>query len=288
MLGTSSLGTPGSLGDPSLRLLGPGGNLIGANDDSGAGFDATLTFTAATTGNCTVQLSAVGSLTGTYAFQCAVVSGTAMQAGNTYIVNNASVIILEGAGGTGQDVVKASVGFSLSSGSEIEVLRTTNDQGKTAINLAGNEFNQTIVGNSGANVLDGKEGADVLLAGAGADRLIGGSGDDFLTGGAGIDTFVFGAGSGQDHITDFARREVIAINGVAGVDSFSDLTIVSAGGNAVISWGTGDTITLDGAKASALSAADFSFAASAAVNAAPANLQLLGSTEHYLAADYLF
>ena len=31
MLGVSSLGTTGSLADPSLRLLGPSGNLIGAS-----------------------------------------------------------------------------------------------------------------------------------------------------------------------------------------------------------------------------------------------------------------
>ena len=78
--------------------------------------------------------------------------------------------------------------------------------------------------------------------------------------------FIFGVGSGRDHITDFKRKEVIAINGVTGVDDFSDLTIVNAGGNAVISWGTGDSITLDGVRASALSAADFSFSASAAPN----------------------
>ena len=288
MLGTSSLGSPGSLGDPLLRLLGSAGNLIGTDDDSGAGFDATLTFTAATTGNCSVELSAIGSLTGTYSFQCAVVSGAAMQSGNTYVVNNASVVVLEGAGGAGQDVVKAGVGFALSPGSEIEVLRTTNDQGKISINLTGNEFNQTIVGNSGANVLDGKEGADVLLAGAGSDRLIGGSGNDLLTGGAGTDTFIFGAGSGQDHITDFTRKEVIAINGVAGVDSFSDLTIISVGGNAVISWGTGDTITLDGVRVSALSAADFSFSASSTLHFAPVSLQLLGGVDYHLASDFWF
>jgi Ca2+-binding RTX toxin-like protein len=235
-----------------------------------------------------VQLSAVGSLTGDYAFQCAVLGGAATQAGNTYVVNNAAVIVLEGAGGIGQDVVKASVGFSLSAGSEIEVLRTTNDQGKAAINLTGNEFNQTIVGNSGTNVLDGKAGADTLLGGSGTDRLIGGAGDDFLTGGAGIDTFVFGAGSGHDHITDFVRKEGIVITGVPGVDSFSDLTIASAGGNALISWGTGDTITLDGVKASALSAADFSFAASAAAYAAPASYQSLDMAEHSVSADYFF
>jgi phospholipase/lecithinase/hemolysin len=288
MLGVSSLGTPGGLGDPSLRLLGPSGNVIGMNDDSGAGFDATLTFTAATTGNYTLELSAIGSLTGAYALQGTAVSGAAMQAGNTYAVSNAATVVLEGAGGVGQDVVKASVSFALSAGSEIEVLRTTNDQGRTAINLTGNDFNQTIVGNSGANILDGKAGADALVGGAGADRLIGGAGDDFLTGGAGIDTYVFGGGSGHDHITDFARREVIAINGVAGVDDFSDLTIVNVGSNAVISWGTGDTVTLDGVRATSLSAADFSFAASAAATMGPVSLELLGVSDHHSASSLGF
>ena len=81
---------------------------------------------------------------------------------------------------------------------------------------------------------------------------------------------------------------MIAINGVAGVDSFSDLTIVSVGGNAVISWGTGDSITLDGVRASALSAADFSFSASAASNAATVSLQLLGVIDHHFTSDFGF
>ena len=189
MLGMSSLGTPGSLGDPSLRLLGPSGNLIGTNDDSGAGFDATLTFTAATTGNCTVELSAIGSLTGTYAFQCAVVGGAAMLAGNTYAVNNASTIVLEGAGGVGQDVVKASVSFALSAGSEIEVLRTTSDQGKAAINLLATSSTRRSSAIRAPMSSTAKRVPTCCLADAGADRLIGGLGDDILTGGAGTDTF---------------------------------------------------------------------------------------------------
>ena len=286
MLGMSSLGVPGSLGDPSLRLLGPGGNLIGSNDDSGAGFDATLTFTAAATGNCTVALSAIGSLTGTYAFQCAVVSGAATLVGNTYVVSSASTIVLEGAGGVGQDVIQASVTYALSTSSEIEVLRTTSDQGKTAINLTGNEYGQTIIGNAGANVIDGKGGADVLVGGAGADRLTGGLGDDILTGGAGTDRFIFGIGSGDDRITDFTRKEAIVFDGIPGVDSFSDLTIVNAGGSAVISWGTGDSITLDGVRASALSAADFSFSSLAGVTTAPASLELLGVIDHQAGSGF--
>lgn len=102
-------------------------------------------------------------------------------------------------------------------------------------------------------------GNDTLNGGKGNDTLVGGGGDDILTGGQDADTFVFGPASGDDHITDFAKKDVIAINGVAGVDDFSDLTIVTVGGSAVISWGTGDSITLDGYKGSKLSAADFSF-----------------------------
>ena len=287
MLGITSLGTAGSLGDPSLRLLGPDGSLIGSDDDSGAGFDAGLTFTAATTGNYTIELSAVGSLTGSYALQGALVSGAAMESGNVYVLSNASIVILEGAGGVGQDVVKASVSFVLSAGSEIEILRTTNDQGKTAINLTGNEFGQTIVGNSAANVLDGKAGADVLIGGSGSDRLIGGLGDDVLTGGSGTDTFIFGPASGHDHITDFVRKEVIAINGVAGVDAFSDLTIVNVEGYAVISWGDGASITLDGVRASSLSAADFSFSPSGSAPVGRVSLELLGIFDQHSAGPEL-
>lgn len=103
------------------------------------------------------------------------------------------------------------------------------------------------------------DGNDVLNGGKGNDRLVGGGGDDTLTGGQGKDVFVFGPASGHDHVTDFAKQDVIALNGIAGVDDFGDLTIVNVGGSAVISWGSGDTITLDGYKAGKLSAADFSF-----------------------------
>lgn len=113
-------------------------------------------------------------------------------------------------------------------------------------------------------------GNDSLVGGKGDDRLVGGGGDDLLTGSQGRDVFEFGPASGDDHVTDFARKDVIAIIGVAGVDDFGDLTIVNVGGSAVISWGTGDSVTLDGYKASKLSAADFSFAASAPLTASAA------------------
>ena len=127
-------------------------------------------------------------------------------AGNTYTISNALTVVLEGAGGVGQDVVKASVSYALSAGSEIEVLRTTNDHGKTAINLTGNEFNQSIVGNSGNNVLEGKGGADVLTGGAGNDIFV-------LSNAA-----VTNPGSANvDRISDYAKGDIVDVTQILSV-----------------------------------------------------------------------
>ena len=172
MLGMSSLGTTGSLGDPSLRILGPKGTVLVYDQDSGAGLDATVTFTATTTGLYTLELSATGSLTGTYTIDGGVVSGTAVQQGNTYTVSSGSTGVIEGLGGIGTDIVRTSVSYALSAGSEIEVLRTTNNLGTAAINLTGNEFAQQIIGNNGANRIDGKGGNDLLTGGGGKDTFL--------------------------------------------------------------------------------------------------------------------
>lgn len=204
MLGMSSLGTSGSLGDTYLKLLNPGDSLLISDDDSGAGFDSTLTFTAAVSGLYTLQMSAVGMLTGNYSMQAAVVSGAAMLEGNSYNVTNASTIVLEGGGGIGQDVVRTSVSFALAEGSEIEVLRTANDKGKTAINLTGNDFDQTIIGNNGANVIEGKGGADVMTGGSGNDRFV-----------LSVDALL--AAGNVDRITDYGKGDVVDVTQILNV-----------------------------------------------------------------------
>lgn len=216
MLGVSSLGTAGSVADTRLGLVNSSGVVTAQDDDSGMGFDASLTFTVAKSGTYTLKASAVGMLTGSYTIEAAVVGGTAMQGANTYTVSSASTVVLEGAGGVGQDVVKASVNYALASGSEIEVLRTTNDKGKTAISLTGNEFSQALVGNAGSNLLEGKGGADVL------------------TGFGGKDTFVLSAdavtnpGAGHiDSITDYAAGEVVDITQILNVAAGTN--VISAG-----------------------------------------------------------
>jgi Ca2+-binding RTX toxin-like protein len=208
MLGVSTLGTAGSLGDPTLRLIGPNGTVVGADDDSGAGFDATLTLTAATSGNYTLELSAVGSVTGAYSLQAAIIAGSAMTTSNTYAVSSASTVVIEGAGGIGRDVISTSVSYALSAGSEIEVLQTNRTSAKTAINLTGNEFAQTLIGNTGANVLEGKGGADTLYGNRGNDRFV--LSNDAVTspGAANIDA-----------IMDYAAGDLVDVSQILAVAS---------------------------------------------------------------------
>ena len=216
MLGISSLGTAGSVGDTRIGLVNSSGTLVAQDDDSGMGFDASLTFTVATTGTYSLKASAVGMLTGAYTLDAAVVSGAAMAAGNTYTVTSASTLVLEGAGGVGQDVVKSSVNYALAGGTEIEVLRTTNDKGKTAINLTGNDLSQTLVGNAGSNVLEGKGGADVLTGLGGKDTFV-------LSNDA-----VINPGAGHiDSITDYAAGEVVDITQILSVTAGTN--VLSAG-----------------------------------------------------------
>ena len=199
-LGIASLPPGAILADPKLRVLNSGGTQVAADDDSGAGLDSSLAFTAGTAGNYTLEVSAVGSLTGAYALTAAV-TGAAMLAANTYTVSNASTLVLEGVGGVGSDVVKASASYALTAGSEIETLRTSNDKGKTAINLTGNEFGQAIVGNGGANVLEGKAGADVM------------------TGGSGNDRFVLSNSGEVDAITDYSRGDIVDVTQILNLAS---------------------------------------------------------------------
>ncbi|MBZ9822416.1 calcium-binding protein [Mesorhizobium sp. CA4] len=106
---------------------------------------------------------------------------------NTYHVNNAHDKIMEANGG-GFDKVMASVSYALSAGSHVEQLSTSKTAGKTAINLTGNEFGQTILGSNGDN------------------KINGGGGSDLLKGYGGHDAFVFNTALGKyniDRIADF-------------------------------------------------------------------------------------
>lgn len=168
MLGLSSLGGNVSmLEDPLVKVVGPSGSLIATNDDGGVGLDASLRFTTGAAGDYIVQLSGVGSMTGTYRLQA---DGTAL--GNTtYVVSHSSAIILERAG-EGTDAVLTSVSYALQAQSSIEQLRTSSDTGTASINLTGNGIVQSIIGNAGNNIINGKGGSDALWGLDGNDTFV--------------------------------------------------------------------------------------------------------------------
>lgn len=127
--------------------------------------------------------------------------------------------------------------------------------------LDGRRGDDTLLGGSGNDDLDGDEGDDLLRGGSGNDTLEGGSGDDVLVGGTGADIFVFepSDNSGRDTIRDFTSGQDRILFDSDGL-GFNDLDIANNGkGDAVISWGRDDSITLKDVDASTLSASDFIF-----------------------------
>jgi trimeric autotransporter adhesin len=120
---------------------------------------------------------------------------------DTYIVDNSLDVAAEGVGQGTLDTVRTHVSYALTANSEIEVLETMNQSGTAALNLAGNNFGNTITGNNGANRISG--GIDPVY-----------DGQDVLTGRGGADTFVWSsvnqtqlAGQTADVVMDFNRAE---------------------------------------------------------------------------------
>ena len=87
------------------------------------------------------------------------------------------------------------------------------------------------------------------------------SGNDTLTGAGGNDFFVFAQPIGMDAIHNFnTATDKIDLMGFAGIASFGELAIAAASnGDAVITLGAGETITLHGVDADSLTAANFVF-----------------------------
>ncbi|MEQ1953272.1 calcium-binding protein [Mesorhizobium sp. CN2-181] len=152
---------------------------------------------------------------------------------DVYSVDNAKDVVIEGAGQGNNDIVAASVSYALSAAAQIETLRTTSNAGTVAIDLTGNDFDQTIFGNAGDNTLRGLGGRDFLTGLAGNDKLLGGDGDDDLSGGLGFDKMGGGAGKDKftfltladsgigaanaDQITDFAAGDNINVSQIDGI-----------------------------------------------------------------------
>ncbi len=113
-------------------------------------------------------------------------------------------------------------------------------------------------GSSGTGVI-----ADNVEAYAPGSPIFALSGDDNLTGAGGNDLFVFAQPIGHDTIYNFnPATDTVDLIGVAGIGSFSDIqanVADDANGNAVITIGPDETITLHGVHAASLTASDFVF-----------------------------
>jgi len=88
-----------------------------------------------------------------------------------FIVDDANDLVLEYAG-EGFDQVQTSVSYSLTHGSEVEVLYADPATTTAAINLTGNELDNIVVGNDGINVLVGGLGVDTLRGNGGGDGFL--------------------------------------------------------------------------------------------------------------------
>ncbi|MBT8152579.1 Hint domain-containing protein [Epibacterium ulvae] len=124
---------------------------------------------------------------------------------------------------------------------------------------------------TGDDLIYGGDGADTIDGDAGNDTIVGGAGNDVMTGGDGDDVFVLEDSFGDDSIADFDMSdgdgngftvdqldvsELTGGNGVDGAVNAWDVTVSDdGGGNAVISFPDGETVTLKGVDPTQLSSA---------------------------------
>ena len=138
--------------------------------------------------------------------------------------------------------------------------------------LIGSSKDDGLAGDNGANRIFGGDGNDLLLGVGGDDTLDGGEGNDTLNGGAlpapsgfGNDTFVFKTGYDADTIDGFAAgagsEDVIALSLGTNFDEFSEIQGAASdvGGNTLLTFTGGDSLTLIGVTSASLHQDDFLF-----------------------------
>ncbi len=162
-------------------------------------------------------------------------------AGNgVYIVDNIFDRVHEFFGG-GRDAVRASISYTL--GDDVEILKLL---GRAAIDGAGNDASNVILGDSGDNHLDGhggddhiegrggndhiegRGGNDTIDGGEGRDRIFGGAGDDIVTV-TDIDDLVLDGGDGFDRLTIDLRGQAGPLPSIPSIfDNFEEISILGA------------------------------------------------------------
>ncbi|MEZ0054835.1 VCBS repeat-containing protein [Bradyrhizobium elkanii] len=220
-----------------------------ATGDASVGTDSFVGVNSATGSNFADIYDATGFTGTTSAGSFGTFNAFQGGGGNDTITGNGNTQIQYG-GATAAVTVDLAAGTATGDGS---VGTDTITGGVNSV--AGSNFNDTILGGSGDEFLSG---------GAGNDTINGRGGADVLSGNAGADTFVYATGGGADQITDFnhGQGDKIDVSNVAGIFNFADIQSHAAqvGPNTVITFGGGDSITLQNVTLGDLVAADFVFA----------------------------
>ncbi|WP_368186109.1 calcium-binding protein [Aestuariibius sp. HNIBRBA575] len=126
--------------------------------------------------------------------------------------------------------------------------------------IDGGNSNDRIWGGSGDDTLNGGRQNDRLNGNSGSDTLNGDAGNDVLTGGSDADTFVFELGGGSDRITDFVSGEDQIDLTDFGIDVLNPTaTYTDSGADMVISFATGEILTLEGVNIADVALGDFLF-----------------------------
>lgn len=150
-------------------------------------------------------------------------------------------------------------------------------------------FQQTLIdidlvdgSNEGVDILRGTEAGDETLEGNGSvDILNGRGGNDTLTGGLDVDGFIYGLGSGQDKITDFAIGEdriIITDFDFTNTDDFNSFTF--DGSNTIIEFDSNsiDILTVEGVDLTSLASPNTAFVFNNVI-ADPTNGDFNGTSE---------
>ncbi|HEV2568103.1 calcium-binding protein [Sphingomonas sp.] len=159
-------------------------------------------------------------------------------AGNdVYIVDAAGDVVVEAAG-QGTDRIAATASYTLGAGVSVETLETITSTALTAINLTGNELDNTIAGNNGVNILQGGAGNDVIAGYGGDDRIVGGTGNDTVDGGDGMDRYILSSNKPEGYkltaITNgFTIQDIDLSDGDDGTDTVLNVEQFQFGGDVI-------------------------------------------------------
>lgn len=162
-----------------------------------------------------------------------------------YFVDNSGDVVIEMSGvAGGEDIVMASIGYTLAANVEylelLDVAAAKNGTGNTLDNkISGNVFANKLLGLAGDDQLFGNDGNDTLDGGANADDMMGGSGNDTYYADSSADWVNETGESGIDLVIASADFNLSGASG-----DVENLTL--AGGGNLSGWGNGLDNTITG------------------------------------------